>query len=400
MIYRYSFKNFFSFGEECEVSFIVPEKARDTDFLVRSSGSDTGIRLSKVMAVIGPNASGKTNVIKPLVFLHWFVGSSFASKPDAGIPLEPHVFFPDAPTEFEIEFDFDGAVWKYMLSIFDDQVLSESLYRKSVRTNAYNYVFRRVWDSKSKCYDIRQKGFGFNPGEARKVRSNVSLISAAAQYGIEIAMQISSLPFSTNVDYSGRAEFRERIAQASEHFFDNGEDAAYMSKLVKRWDLGIQGVDVREIEVTDSEGKPVKVRMPYCHHVGADKAQKFDMHLYRESSGTQGVFVLLSRLLPVLRNGGVAVIDELEAELHPHMLNPILDLFASQYTNNKNAQIIFTCHAVEVLKELQKSQVLLVEKDENLNSSAWRLDTVKGVRADDNLYAKYMAGAYSAIPEI
>ena len=54
----------------------------------------------------------------------------------------------------------------------------------------------------------------------------------------------------------------------------------------------------------------------------------------------------------------------------------------------------------EVLSLLHKAQVVLVEKDDNCESDAWRLDSVKGVRADDNLYAKYMAGAYGAIPQV
>ena len=94
------------------------------------------------------------------------------------------------------------------------------------------------------------------------------------------------------------------------------------------------------------------------------------------------------------------MIDELEADLHPHLLAPILDLFFSTHTNPKNAQLIFTCHSLEILSLLHKSQVVLVEKDKNCQSEAWRLDEVKGVRSDDNLYAKYMAGAYGAVPEL
>lgn len=96
----------------------------------------------------------------------------------------------------------------------------------------------------------------------------------------------------------------------------------------------------------------------------------------------------------------MVIIDELEADLHPHMLTPILDLFFSPKTNPNKAQIIFTCHSLEVLSLLHKGQVVLVEKDSNCESHAWRLDSVKGVRADDNLYAKYMAGAYGAVPQL
>jgi hypothetical protein len=82
------------------------------------------------------------------------------------------------------------------------------------------------------------------------------------------------------------------------------------------------------------------------------------------------------------------------------MLEPILDLFASPVTNPHGAQLLFTCHAVEVLNVVHKSQVTLVEKDEYNQSSAWRLDSVEGIRSSDNFYAKYMAGAYGAVPNL
>jgi AAA15 family ATPase/GTPase len=60
---------------------------------------------------------------------------------------------------------------------------------------------------------------------------------------------------------------------------------------------------------------------------------RFSLSLLQESSGTQGALLLLSKLLPVLEYGGMAVIDELEADLHPHMLEPILELFFNKRTN-------------------------------------------------------------------
>ena len=55
---------------------------------------------------------------------------------------------------------------------------------------------------------------------------------------------------------------------------------------------------------------------------------------------------------------------------------------------------------MEVLNILHKSQVMLVEKNEYNESTAWRLDSVEGIRSDDNFYAKYMAGAYGAVPQL
>jgi len=48
---------------------------------------------------------------------------------------------------------------------------------------------------------------------------------------------------------------------------------------------------------------------------------------------------------------------------------------------------------------LNKHQIYLVEKYEQA-SETWRLDEMKGICKDDNLYAKYIAGAFGAIPNL
>jgi hypothetical protein len=53
-----------------------------------------------------------------------------------------------------------------------------------------------------------------------------------------------------------------------------------------------------------------------------------------------------------------------------------------------------------LLNKLDKYQIVLVEKNENGISEAWRLDEVSDVRPDENYYSKYIAGAYGAVPKI
>jgi AAA15 family ATPase/GTPase len=185
---------------------------------------------------------------------------------------------------------------------------------------------------------------------------------------------------------------------ASALYFANDHLRLAMTKLLKDWDLGLTDIRIERQTVTHPDGDKDDIYIPFGVHKVNDL--EHSIMLKYESSGTQSAFILLSRLLPVLNSGGVAVIDELESDLHPHMLVPILDLFFSPETNPHNAQILFTCHSIEVLNLLHKAQVVLVEKDENCHSNAWRLDEVKGIRADDNLYAKYMGGSYGAIPQL
>ena len=87
MLHRYAFSNFQSFRERAEVSWLLDRKVPEAVWS-RSAGS--GERLSTVMAVIGPNASGKTALLKPILFLDWFMRQSFAADPAQPLPFHPH----------------------------------------------------------------------------------------------------------------------------------------------------------------------------------------------------------------------------------------------------------------------------------------------------------------------
>ncbi len=392
MLHSYVFSNFQSFLDRVEVDLTLNRKTGMTDWMSETS---TGERVSKLMAVIGPNGSGKTALLKPVAFIAWFIGQSFQQPPDAAIPVTPHVAAVDKPSEFECQVDFEGKVWRYVLRCTPQRVIHEALYQKRER---FGYVFIHDWDEASGSYAVKQQDFGLAPQEARKVRQNASLIATAAQYGVPLAQRMAAPSVVTNVNVFGRMYMdNAHLLAAADHFSRSLEQQRQMEKLLAGWDLGLSGVRLTEVPAPTQDDPNRKVWMPFGKH--RNKSSEFDLPFLVESSGTQSAFVLLSRLLPALEIGGLAVIDEFENDLHPHMLEPILELFADPATNPHNAQLIFTCHAVEVLNLIHKSQVMLVQKNPDCESTACRLDAVAGIRNDDNFYAKYMAGAYGAVPE-
>lgn len=391
MLHSYAFSNFQSFRERVEVDLTLSRKTRLTDWMVEVP---TGEVVSKLMAVIGPNGSGKTALLKPAAFIGWFVSASFQAPPDAGIPVAPHFAATDQASEFECIFDWDGKLWRYVLRCTPQRVIHEALYQRKER---YNYVFVRDWNESAGNYSVKQQDFGLATQEAKKVRQNASLIATAAQYGVPLATRLAEDYVITNVNFLGRRSLDDNaVLSAAEHFARRSEQSAQMSSLLSTWDLGLSGVELKEIASATQQDPSRTIWVPFGKHRGRNAEASLPFAF--ESSGTQGAFVLLSHLLQVLEIGGLAVIDEFENDLHPHMLEPILDLFANPRTNPHNAQLIFTCHAVEVLNMVNKAQVTLVEKDEHCESSACRLDAVAGIRNDDNFYAKYMAGAYGAVP--
>jgi AAA15 family ATPase/GTPase len=109
--------------------------------------------------------------------------------------------------------------------------------------------------------------------------------------------------------------------------------------------------------------------------------------------------MLFETFIKILSSGGIAVIDEMESDLHPHLIPTILSLFTNAEINTHQAQLFFTCHHVEMLNHLLKEQIIFVEKNEQCVSEAFRLDELKGVRREENFFANYNSGRYGAIPE-
>ncbi len=104
MLIRYSAKNFQSFRELAEVSFLLNRKVQKVGW---ESKTKSGLRLSTALAAIGPNSAGKTALLKPVVFAAWFISSSFHAKAESRIPIAPHFSTLDMPTE--LEFDAEDA---------------------------------------------------------------------------------------------------------------------------------------------------------------------------------------------------------------------------------------------------------------------------------------------------
>lgn len=398
MLHLLRFRNFYSFADDVEISLVLSKKSTKNNL---SANASTGETVGKVLSVIGANASGKTTILKAIGFLSWFTTVSFRQQEaDENIFFEPHFFYENKNSEFELIFDIDGKLYKYILMVTKEKVLHEALYVKNTRF--FSYLFKRTWDEKAESYDFKQQGFGFAAKEAKKVRQNVSLLSAASQYEVESGRKITDYinRILCDVGMYGRIEGLRNIDElfeVADLFYRTPELEKKASSILCSLDLGLKKVFTKMRTFVGDKGNE-KIPIPYAEHEYQGKTKTLE--LWKESSGTQRAYRLLRFIIPALEMGSIAVIDELEADLHPDMLEPLIKLFINPETNPHNAQIIFTTHSHEILDLLNKEQVLLVEKNEVGSSEAWLLSDMEGIRRDDNLYAKYRSGAYGAVPNI
>lgn len=397
MLLRFSAENFSSFVERAEVRFDLTTRDKPSGWVRTSS---QGTRYTTLMAVMGANGAGKTSLVKVGPFLSWFVRHSFNIKPDDDIPFLAHQTRSEEPSTFEVEVEDDKHAWLYRLSLTRSTVLHESLRRKAIGGDSrYGYLFERDWVEPEKRYLVKQQGFGLAESEAAKVRQNVSFISWAAQYGIELASTVSDFIVVTNVTLLGLERERDTaLTDAGSFLNEQAHHFETTKALLSRWDLGLTSMELVKVAASAEDRNKKDRWFPFGVHTARD-GSAFSLPFSLESSGTKAAMLLLVKLLPVLESGGVAFMDELDNHIHPHMLESILRLFHDEATNPLGAQILFTCQTPEVLKLLHRTQVMFVEKT-TCESTAYRGDEIEGLTNEHNLYAKYTSGALGAVPQL
>jgi AAA15 family ATPase/GTPase len=404
MIHSFSCKNFYSLGEEASLSFVVNDNApKNNGYFPTISGT----RLSKVETVVGPNASGKTNLLKILPFLKWLIVDSFNSKPDEPIVVQPFAFGEanNSPIELSVVFEINEKVYTYSFVLTKQKILSEDLELTSFANvkKSSKKLFSRTWNSDKGQYEFEDTNFSLQKEFKSLLRTNASVIGTAARLNHEESQIIAKFwdGIQTNVveaGWIGDHLLPNSIQQLTEtlDFYSETENQVLKEqaeKLLARFDLGLKGFLIKKEKRENNFSMNVSVAHSFDGHEQL-------MPLHYESSGTKQLFVLLRSVLVALASGNIAVLDEFDVNLHPEIVIAIFDLFVQPETNPKNAQLLLSTHSHLLLSRLDKYQIVLVEKNEKGVSEAWRLDEMTGVRADENYYAKYITGAYGAVPKI
>jgi len=403
MIHSFSCKNFYSFGNDLTtVSFVVNNSApKNYGYFKAPSGT----RLSKIETVIGPNASGKTNLLKVVPFLKWLIVDSFNINPSALIPVLPFVFYnyKDKPTELSVEFEINKNIYIYSFSLTKTRVLSEELRikNKTKEKTTSKRIFYRLWNDKTNQYNFEGKNFNLPKGFENLLRSNASIIGVLMRLNHKQSQEIAKFwqNVETNVIEGGwigdhlLPNATQQLIETFKFYSENPEIKKGADKFLSKFDLGLDAIEILKKERED--GFSINV-----YGVHSFNTQNKNLDIRYESSGTKQLFVLLKTILQVLASGGVAVIDEFDVNLHPEIVLSLFELFIQPETNPNNAQLLLSTHSHLVLNKVDKYQIIFIEKNTKGFSESWRMDEMSGIRADDNYYSKYIAGAYGAIPNI
>lgn len=98
-----------------------------------------------------------------------------------------------------------------------------------------------------------------------------------------------------------------------------------------------------------------------------------EITLSEESSGTRKLFGLLPFIAKSLIHGTTLVIDELDAKIHPVLLQYVIKLFTDMSINKKGGQLIFILHDLSTMNNEVFARM------QNMISSIWKVNMVQSL---------------------
>ena len=410
MIHRFSVSNYGSIREEVVLDLRIPGTAPDLPRFRRSVARPE-VRLPTVAVLMGPNGSGKTTLLKALAATARIASYATPSGENNWLDASPFATARtlDEPTRFALEIEADWLdpddspqLFRYELAVGRGGDARSHVFRHEVLSHYPRGRPRRLLERGGPGEPVYvsgeipgMRGLRSKDGSLKAaVRDDVSAIVTLALLNAPPATRITEwlkgIQASANLMYGERWAFP--TSAVVDLFEQNEAVRAWIMKRMASSDLGICGVEIRDVNVP---GDPAR-KAAFFPHYGLDAPVPLDF----ESNGTQRWFHLLPQLRFALDQGRPAVLDEIDGDLHVDIVGEILGWFRSGETNPGNAQLLISSHNVGLLDDLEKEEVFIVEKTDDGATRVHGAQDVRGLRRDARLYPKYRAGVLGGIPKI
>ncbi len=379
MVLEIRLSNIFSFRDEVALDLqaarILSKKARE---LEGNLFSVDGEQMLKSIAVFGANASGKSNVIKAIKACVEMIRSSHNYNADTKFAVSPFKFedYANKPSSFYIRFMLDGVEYEYSFSFMHDEIITETLYYYP--NGRRSLVFSRDEGRGTEKKDI----YEFKPVIKRPfdVADNTSrktlYLSRASQMGRDIAQKIF-LFFCKEVVL----DYRVANIDSLDSLFKERKEQ--MLEVLRTADSDIIDFKIQNNAIT-------------TYH-RSNPSVPFDFET-EESEGTKTLFRMMARMIGIISEGKMLLVDEIDNSLHTQLVEFVIGMF----NHSDHAQLIYTTHNTHLLNTdfQRRDQVYFVNKREDGSSDLYSLFDFKDFRDTLDMEKAYLQGRFDAIPYI
>lgn len=411
MLIMFRIKNFASFKEETILDLRAVSYKDMKSHVIELPDN----KVLKTLAIFGKNASGKSNLVSALYFFESFIFNQFFDAGRKDDDMDEIEKMPDIRrtsfklsekvdevSEFEIIFHYKNVTYQYGFSIRDELENSEYLIESEWLLADDKEVFDRAGSQLllGKRYEKELK-------KINKVREDRLYIGTLDYFAdgrvkelVDGLKEYLKKSFNVHFEVIVESSIKGMISgvSISKRLIEDQKYRKIVEQFIRIADVGISGL---KIEKTIN-GEKDKYRIKTLHDVYDEEGEivgKEEFDIRMESSGTIRYFSFIQYVLNMMNQGGVFIVDEFSARLHPMLTKFIIDLYQNE--KNTKAQLIFTTHDLSLMnrKQFRRDEIAFVDKNKKGESSIYTLADIK-TRSDASFSKDYLYGKYGAVPVI
>ena len=404
MLIQYAVSNYKSIKDEIIINFARIDGESDDNWTIPVE--EPRCRLYNVIGLMGPNASGKSNIIDSFYFAIRFIKNTISRKEKSKIKVEPFLLDDQTqkqPSSFEFIYIYQGIKYVYGFSV--NSVRVEEEYLLAYYSAKPTTVFERQNGTE---YRFRGNDVSRQRELSGKTNANRLYLPVAAEWGYDKLsgayawfenvfdqyenVRISDVLENIVVDEKKKSILLESLQKADFNITDI---------YVKKRKLEKQQIDViREMIakiVPEVEVANIPESNPEIYVTHRNKGEnEYSINLNDDSSGTKSIVYDIAELL-YLSQGGIILEDELGRNYHTRLTEYYLKLIGRLAPDHHRVQMLFASHDTKILNLLNRDQIYLVDKDEEGATFLKLLDDYI-IREKDNIELGYLKGRYGAIP--
>lgn len=401
MLVKFSVKNFRSIKDSALDLTCCPEQVTAGDEIVSLTADCAKlVDVVPVMAIFGANASGKSNLMKALLNMQQFVLTDGITMRE---PFKLDEVGQDCPTEYVIELLLGGRHCEYSLVVDDVHVIREALY--VIESNARQCVFDVDIDKGCDARGLVSVGdlgnfvgYEFRGSFLCRVCGQYRKFQECKDFEkLKILMQEVLANYELACDVFGFLQNGLSIIDKVRGGYSDKGLWPSGGRLKVGDILRDMGLDL--VLATYHEGRGVDAEdCVNYYHSGARGGYYKLSSFKQESLGTRNLLLFLQRVVSVLNAGGCLCVDEIDRTLHTDIIVFVLQLFRSPKFNKYGAQLICTSHNPCIMLWLNKFEMAVVSKFNQVSRFTKLSDEKFGVDVQTNILAEYLDGAFGGVP--
>ncbi len=446
MLVQFSVENFLSFDAEQVLSMAATASDPQHPSHLVPGDAHKGGSVLRAAGLYGPNASGKSNLVKAIVLARDLIVNGRRGEQATGTrPFRLGAQDPNKFSKFEFVVRTQGILYNYGFRLSARRVEEEWLYATANETEELLFQRTTADDGKlvvepgpqmqgkteEQAQYLRFIAQGMKPNQLFLTEANernVATVKPLMDWFQDALLVISAEPQAEQLEMIAHedkslTDFLSNVVQAAgtgisaieteEVPFDLDKNLPEVSE--QMWDEIIRDMSrigknaIAEVKMDDGKryflqqgtnGEVVRIRLRMQHQTEQGKPVYFTMD--EESDGTQRLVNLIHPLFTLkYASETTVVLDELDRRFHPHLSRMFLQAALEGNPQHTRSQLIFTTHDTNLLDLdlLRRDEIWFVEKDNHGASSLYSLAEFK-LRDDLQIEKGYLNGRFGAIPFI